>query len=49
MEKGASVKTGLSDQMKIDQKAPRGETKGDMKPVAKTETVKSDRGSFPMK
>jgi len=45
-------KLGLSEQTKFDGKAPlRGQT-GDQngqRPVAKTETVKTDRGSFKIK
>jgi len=49
MENGASVKTGLSEKMKIDQKMPRSETKNDMKPVATTTSVKTDHGTFKVK
>jgi hypothetical protein len=40
---------GLISQEKIEQKQPRGETDKGQRPKAKKETVKSDRGTFPMK
>ena len=46
MKEKSVLHKGLNDQMKIDQKMPRGEVKGSQKPVQKKETVKSGKGSF---
>lgn len=51
MEKATGNKLGLSEQTKINVKAPlRGETnEKSQRPVSKAESVKTDRGSFKIK
>lgn len=52
MESNTGNKLGLSEQVKFDVKKPlRGQTGDDkgQRPVAQTETVKTDRGSFKIK
>ncbi len=44
-----NIKDGLIHKETITQKTPRGTTKKGQRPVAHKETVKSDRGSFPLK
>ncbi len=46
--KGASLTKGLSEQYKVEQKNPRGETAKGQAPVCKKKPVSSDRGKFQM-
>lgn len=47
-DKGGSLKDGLSEKSSIDQKKPREDGEG-QRPKSKSESVKSDRGSFNIK
>jgi hypothetical protein len=46
--KGESFKNGLTEQVPVGQKHPRGETKVGQRPKCKKEKVSSDRGKFKM-
>ena len=47
--KGGSLTDGLSQRERITQKQPRNEHKPNQGPVTRKETVKDERGSFPVK